>query len=201
MKRIGVMGGTFDPVHMGHLGLAEGAAKELKLDKVIFMPAFVQPFKQNKAVTEAEHRINMLELAMEESEAPLEISTWEIDRGEISYSFDTMAYLKEEYPKDELWFIMGSDSMMILDKWYKGIELMGLCNFAVGTRPTNDIEAIEAKVREYEEKYGAKIHLMNKLLIPISSTDIRKKIEREEPIFGMVPLGVENYIYEQRLYT
>lgn len=201
MKRIGVLGGTFDPVHFGHIGLGENASMEFNLDEVLLVPAFVQPFKKEMKVTDASHRIEMLKLASGESKFNLKVSTLEIDRGEVSYSFDTITSLRKEYSKDELWFIMGSDSMMHLHTWHKGLELIDLCNFIVGLRPNNQIELVKTRAKELKEKYNARIHLMKKLMLPISSTDIRERVAKGESIKELVPSSVEKYIYEQRLYT
>ena len=201
MSRIGILGGTFDPIHLGHIGLAEAAIREVDLNKVILMPAFVQPFKQDRFVSSPEDRLNMLEAAISESKYSLEISTLEFDRQEVSYTFDTICELKKENPRDEIYFIMGSDSMMNLESWYKGKDLLKATDFIVSLRPTNDREKVEEKALELKEKYGSHILLLNELMVPISSTDIREKIERGEPVSGLVPIGVENYIYEQGLYT
>lgn len=198
-KRIGLMGGTFDPVHFAHTGLALAAAEELGFEKVIMIPAFIQPFKKDKYVTSDEHRLEMLRIAVEQYDN-LQVSTWEIERGGISYTYDTVMHFKEEYPDKDLWFIMGSDSLMKLENWYKGTDLLRICSFAVGTRPMDDTSKLDETIHILKSKYGTEIYPIKQKMLPINSTMVRDLLEREEPISGLVLPGVENYIYENKLY-
>lgn len=197
--KTGILGGTFDPVHLGHTGVAEAAARELGLDQVMMMPVHIQPFKQDRRTASAEDRVAMLELAVRRCDK-LFVSTYEIENEVVSYTYDTIAALSGRYPEDEFCFIMGSDSLMSIETWYKGPELLRLCSFAVGLRPTNDRTAVEAKARYLRDTYGAEIHVLEELMLPVSSTQIRELVEREEPIFGLVAPEVEVYIDEHDLY-
>lgn len=199
MKRIGLMGGTFDPVHFGHLSIALAAQREIDLDKVILMPAYIQPFKRDKFVTDDELRLEMLNLSILDKDG-IEISTWELDKKGISYTYDTISHLKNEMPEDEIWFIMGSDSLMKIESWHKGVELLESCFFLVGARPEDPIDTIIEQIDYLTDKYQTRIHLLNEKMLPISSTLVREKIERDEPISGLVPPMVEDYIYAKRLY-
>ena len=196
---IGIMGGTFDPVHYGHTGLAIAALDELALQKVIIIPAYVQPFKRDRYITPDEHRLEMLKIAIFQDER-LEISTWEIDKGGISYTYDTLMHFKEIMPLSKLWFIMGGDSLMKLENWFKGIELLKNFSFVVGTRPMDDNSELINTIKHLETKYGTEICLLKHQMLPINSTLIRETIEREEPISGLVSPDVEDYIYENKLY-
>ena len=199
MNKIGLMGGTFDPVHYGHIELAVSAKEELDLDRVIMIPAYIQPFKRDRYITPDEQRLNMLELSISREDG-LEISTWEIDKGGISYTYDTLTYFRSLYTDSEITFIMGSDSLLKIEGWYKGIDLLKSCSFAVGTRPSDDDQIIIDTIANLHHKYGTKIYKVKNKMLPINSTMIREKIEREEPISGLVVPEVENYIYENKLY-
>ncbi len=209
-KRIGLMGGTFDPVHFGHTGLAIAASRELGLEKVLMIPAFIQPFKRDRYVTSDEHRLAMLEIAVSEanvylnknitSQDVLEISTWEIEKGGISYTFDTIMHFKDVYPDDELWFIMGGDSLMKLENWYKGKELLSSCNFAVGTRPMDDNTLLDSTIKKLSIDYRTDIYKIIKPMLNINSTMVREKMDNNEPISGLISSQVESYIYEHKLY-
>ena len=195
---IGIMGGTFDPVHLGHIGVAEAALEEADIDEVWMMPAYIQPFKQDRYVADAEDRIRMLELASIHEER-IKVSSCEIDRQSVSYTFDTIATALEENPIDKIFFLLGSDSLMKIETWYKGKELLGICNFIVGLRPTNDRKSVE----DYADclTNGTEIILLKKNMLPISSTMIRNLVEEGKPIAGLVSPLVEEYIYAHELYV
>lgn len=199
MAGIGIMGGSFDPVHLGHIGVAESALKECNLDEVVFMPAYIQPFKQDVYVAEAEHRLEMLKRATVHEER-FSVSTWEMDKEKVSYTYDTIQYFIKERKNEKVFFLMGSDSLMTVEDWYKGPELLGLCSFIVGLRPTNDREKVTSYAEKVQKEYHTEIYLLKELMIPISSTMIRNKIANKEPISGLVSPMVEEYIYEQELY-
>ena len=199
MSRIGIMGGTFDPVHLGHTNLAISATEEMGLSKVILVPAYIQPFKKDRFVSSGDHRLEMLRLATLGIDI-IEISTWEMDKGGVSYTYDTLTYFSSEFPKDEIWFILGSDSFLKLEKWYKGKELLRSTNFIVGLREEDDSGFVGNESKRLSEIYNNKIEILNKTMLPFSSTCIRERIENEESISGIVAPEVEEYIYEQKLY-
>lgn len=197
-KRIGVLGGSFDPVHLGHTDLANTAIEELGLEMAYMMPARVQPFKRY-AVTSQEDRLAMLELAILREEK-LVINKVELMEKRVSYTYDTFVELKKDIDQ-ELVFIMGSDSMMALDTWYKGEALLREASFAVGLRPSADRRTVESKAEELRSQYGASICLLRKTMLPLSSTMIRERIERGAAISGLVTPEVEDYIHGHGLYT
>lgn len=199
MKKIGVLGGTFDPIHLGHYALGKAAVDEVSLDKLIVMPANIQPFKQNKKVSQDIHRLAMSKLAFQNCPAA-EISEYEIEKGDVSYSYDTMSFLKGLYPEDELFFVMGTDSFINVDKWYKGGELLQNFSFIVSSRPGYPEKELDARIRFYYEDYGTKIIKLASKMPDISSTDIRENAIAGKPFKHLVPELVEEYIIKNGLY-
>lgn len=198
-NRIGILGGTFDPVHMAHVVLGRAAVTEAGLSKLIVMPAYIQPFKQGKRVTDDEHRLAMARLAFEDVENA-EISTFETDRMRVSYTYDTLTELKKIYPEKELFFITGADSFMSVDTWYKGIDLLQNFSFIVSVRPGCGETELNAKILEYKEKYGTNIIKLSSTMPDISSSMIRENYREGEPVTGLIPEKVERYIAEHGLY-
>lgn len=198
-KRIGIMGGTFDPVHLGHTGVAEAALIEAELDEVIFMPAYIQPFKQDRYVADGSDRFKMLELATIHDDR-LKVSSWELEQETVSYTYDTICHLIEEENYKDIFFLMGSDSMMQLERWMHGEDLLRICNFVVGLRPTNVRKQVKEEAKRLSDTYGTKIVLLEKTMLPISSTMIREKVSEGQPIAGLVSPLVEEYIYANELY-
>ena len=199
MKKIGILGGTFDPVHLGHIGLAQAALHELMLDEVLLMPASKQPFKNNKHVEDASKRLRMIELATMNCEN-IGVTDIELQSEGLSYTYDTMLKLMKLYPNTEIHFILGSDSLLRIESWYKGKELLKLCSFAVGLRPGDDRAMLKNEADRLTSVYGCKITLLVDLMKSISSTAIRNHVHYKESISGLVSEEVEEYIYEQGLY-
>lgn len=198
-NRIGVLGGTFDPVHIGHVALGRAALMEAGLAKLIVMPAYIQPFKQGKRVTDDEHRLAMAKLAF--AEVPrTEVSTFEIDRMRVSYTYDTMTALQKEMPGKEIFFITGTDAFLALDSWYKGIDLLEHFSFIVSIRPGYREEELDHKIGEYRARYGTNVIKLASQMPDISATEIREKYQAGEPATGLVPETVERYITEHGLY-
>ncbi|MBR5740144.1 MAG: nicotinate (nicotinamide) nucleotide adenylyltransferase [Firmicutes bacterium] len=199
MSKIGVLGGTFDPIHKGHVALGLAAMDEVGLDRLIVMPAHIQPFKQHRKIAQDVHRLAMARLAFEGREG-VEVSDYEMTKGDISYSYDTMAYLTSIYSYDELYFVMGTDSFLKVDRWYKGESLLEEFSFIVSSRPGYPEKVLEAKIRFIEEDYGTEIIRLKTKMPEISSTEIRENALFGESISHLVPKAVEDYIYENGLY-
>ena len=197
-RRIGVMGGTFDPIHTGHLVIAEAVREEYSLDEVLFIPAANPPHKQQQQVTPAAHRLAMTRLATG-SNPYFRVSSMEIDRQGLSYTLYTMRELVQQYAGAEFFFITGADEMRDIQQWYHIDELLQLCHFVAAARPgcVPDI----TRIQEAFGKLGkARIHELPTLELEISSTDIRSRVRAGRSIRYLVPAVVEEYIYKEGLY-
>ena len=200
-KRIGIIGGSFDPLHLGHLIIAQDAAEHLNLSEVIFIPAAIPPHKQDAQQVDAEHRLNMLRLAVK-SDSRFSVSDIEIKRGGLSYSVDTVKALRVIYSYADLFLIVGSDTLVELHTWNKIEDLLKMCDVATILRPGEDSQAAIAKKIQLPEGYKAKLmdHVIKAHRIEISSTEIRQRIADGLNIGYFVPPAVEKYIYEHGLY-
>lgn len=190
MSGTGIYGGTFDPVHNGHLLTAEHVVNRFNLEKCIFIPAKIPPFKQEKKITDDFHRVKMLEAAIEGKERFL-TDTYELNSNEVSYTVKTIRHLKKSY--DELYLIIGYDNYLAFEKWYKYEEILSLCKLIVLGRNVDNVPQ--------QNKPGVPALFADSPLIDISSTMIREKIKREESISNFVPEKVEEYIINNRLYV
>lgn len=200
MKKIGIIGGTFDPVHYGHLILAEQARAEALLDQVIFMPAMVQPFKLRDKITEGEDRYAMLQKAVA-GNPYFSVSRKELDSHEVSFTINTLKSCKTEFGADtELFFIIGTDAFLKLEKWYEAEDLIAGFSFVVGMRPGYKEQELRALVNRLREERGARIIEINNSEVEISSSDIKKRIREGKSIKYLLPEGVEEYIYKNGLY-
>ena len=198
-KRVGILGGTFDPIHVGHLMTAEAVRDEYHLDKVIFIPAAVPPHKQNQDVTEAMHRYVMTVLATC-SNPNFEVSDIEMNRTGPSYTIDTIRELLERFGEDtEFYFITGADAIQEIHTWDRIEELLEMCHFIGASRQgcLPDVNQIKASFGELGKR---KIHRLETPELEISSTDIRNRIKKGYSIKYIVPTAVEQYIYKQGLY-
>lgn len=198
-KKIGVLGGSFDPVHNGHVTLGRAAVEEAGLDKLIVMPAHVQPFKIGREFAADEHRLQMCRLAFENVERA-EISDYEMVHTEISYTFDTLAYLKKIYPDSKLYFITGTDSFLDIEDWRKGKDLLASYGFIVSVRPGYREKQLEERIRYYEAAYGTDAVRLHHEMPDISSTKIKARRTHALSISGLLPENVERYINEHKLY-
>ena len=198
-NKIGILGGTFDPIHLGHKALGEGAIREIGLRKLIVMPAKMQPFKKGKKVAEPHHRMAMAQLAFV-GNTKVEVSDYEMTNTEISYTYDTLTYLKGVYPEDTLYFIMGTDSFLQLDTWYKGVDLLKTCSFAVSVRPGYREDELEERINFYRKQYGTKVSKIYAKMPDVSSTEVRNRLKSGLDADDLLPDEVERYIKENGLY-
>ncbi len=186
--KIGILGGTFNPVHIGHLILAEETMEKLKLDKVFFIPAYLPPHKDNIDIAPAGARLKMLELAIKGNNN-LTVSDIEIKRKGRSYTIDTIVSFKKKYPDDELYFIIGSDLLKYLDSWKDLDEIMRAVNFIVATRPGYPLADIPKRIQRIDIR-----------AVDISGFSVRQCIKEGKSFRYLVPESVFTYIRKNNLY-
>ncbi|WP_139904041.1 nicotinate-nucleotide adenylyltransferase [Clostridium thermarum] len=200
MIRKGIFGGTFDPIHIGHMYIANEALWSLGLDKVIFMPSGIPPHKSLKGITPSELRFDMVSRAIKNYKN-FEISDYEIRKNGYSYTYETLEYLKGlEGNNTELYFITGCDCLFDLDKWRNVDRIMKAAKFVVFNRPGYSKEDIQRQKKSVEEKFNCNITFLDLLLLDISSTYIRQCIKEGKDVSFFLPMGVEVLIKEKRLY-
>ncbi len=189
--RIALFGGTFDPVHWGHLLLAESARTAYHLDRILFVPTGTPPHKAPPVASSA-HRLRMLRLATAGNPSFI-VDDWEVRQKRVVYSYETIAHFRQRWPRGRLFFILGTDMLTILDKWVKGRELMNHCVFLAAERPEFPWARVPARVRH-------RARLISWPAVPLASHDIRAQVRRGKSIRYQVPDAVEAYIRKHRLY-
>ncbi|MBE7053043.1 MAG: nicotinate-nucleotide adenylyltransferase [Ruminococcaceae bacterium] len=195
--KIGILGGTFNPVHNGHIKMAETVLCKLNLDKIMFLPNSIPPHKELKGFATNNQRLDMLRLATKNNKKFF-ISDYELNKGGKSYSIDTLNhFLKDD---NEYVFIIGADSFYEILTWKDGEKLIKLCRFAVFSREYND-KVLKDEIDLFNKKYKADFVLVDMENIDISSTVIRQNIIEGKNISDLVPESVEKYIKENNLYT
>ncbi|MDD4178510.1 MAG: nicotinate-nucleotide adenylyltransferase [Candidatus Margulisbacteria bacterium] len=194
MRRIGIMGGTFNPIHKGHIALAKAAQKAFALSQVIFIPSGTPPHKALDEIIDKEERLKMVRLAIKGIKK-FSVSRIEIDRPGYSYAVDTFRALRRKYgAKTKLFYIMGLDSINEILEWKKPLELFKLCEFIAGTRPGHRV----AKIPQLN-KVADRIHFIG-LGEDISASEIRRKIVKGGKVGKLVPKAVADYIKKRGLY-
>ena len=199
MKKIGVMGGTFNPIHNGHVALAQAAYDFCQLDEVWFMPSGCSYMKSKDNVVAGEDRLEMTRLAIE-GIPYFKCSDLEVKRAGNTYTAETLEILSELYPKNKFFFIMGADSLFGLPRWKHPEKISALCTLAAVIRDDVDLNELEKQKQYLEEAYGADIVLLPFQKIDISSSLVREKLERCEAVNGIIPEKVLAYIKEKNLY-
>jgi nicotinate-nucleotide adenylyltransferase len=191
-KRIGILGGTFDPIHLGHMVLAEQVKERLKLDGIIFIPCFKSPHKTRQKLSPAKDRLHMIRLALQDNPS-FSVSEIELKRGGVSYTIDTLKELKKLHPKSEVYFLTGSDVVNELNTWKDPEKIFRLVKMVIAIRPGFD-------QLDPENRFVKKSIVVKITGLDISSTVIRKRVKRGKSIKYLVPLEVEQYIRRRRLY-
>lgn len=200
MKRIGIMGGTFDPVHNGHLLLGKQAYEEYGLDEIWYMPSCQPPHKKDHLVTEAEDRLNMLYLALEDIPY-CTVSEFEMGREGNTYTAQTMELLKKEFPDTKFFFIIGADSLFQLETWYHPEKVMALASLLVSGRECEESQVtMEQQIAHLKERFGASIQVLHNVEVDIASEEIRKRVAEGKSIIKDVPETVARYIESHGLY-
>ena len=196
MSKIGIMGGTFNPVHNAHLIIAENALEEYGLDKIMFLPNAMPPHKEMDFYISPQARLELVEAAISDNDKFF-LSDFEIAKGGKSYTVDTLNAFKEIYKGDELYFIIGGDSLRDFHKWYCPEEIAKLCTFLVYPRENIDIKE---HMLELSKTYDAKIFEIHAPRFDISSSMIRQRISEGKSIKYLVPQRVLDKIYENKYY-
>jgi nicotinate-nucleotide adenylyltransferase len=198
---IGICGGTFDPFHRGHLESVLAARAAMQWDRVLFVPAFIQPFKQERVAASPFHRFAMLTAAIIDY-IFMDAVAIELERGSVSYSVETLEKLRVAHPDDTLDWIIGDDNLPQLGEWKSIDRIFELANFAVLTRGNHEVPPpFQARVRETAGRpaYGAIVFAKNPA-VPVSSTEIRRRVQEGQPIDELVPPAVSRYIQHYGLY-
>ena len=190
---IGVLGGTFDPIHVGHLLLAEAARLQAGFSRVLFMPAHIQPFKQGVEMSSDDDRLRMLRLAVADNPY-FSVTTIETDKGGISYTIDSLRALREEHCGADIGFIIGTDMFLNIEKWKDADDLIREFGFAVGMRPGYKHDEAVALADRLKKSHGAKITFVDNPPIELSSTEIRERITKGDSVRYRVPESVRRYL-------
>jgi nicotinate-nucleotide adenylyltransferase len=196
--RLGIFGGSFDPVHNAHLALARACQQQAKLDEVWFTPAAIQPLNQNGPRAIDSHRLEMLGLATRD-EPTWRVCTIEIDRGGFSYTVDTLRQIHEELPDAELFFLIGADALNDVAKWKEPREIFRMATPLVVCRagqPSPDLEQLKLLCTTDTQPQSIEMPAME-----VSSSDIRRRVAASQPIDNLVPDAVRQFITQHRLYS
>lgn len=196
--KIGVYGGSFNPVHLGHLKLMEASVKELQLDKLMVVPCYIQPFKMDTFVDNSTNRLEMLNMAIKNPK--VEVSRFEIDEGDVSYTEETLNYFRSIYKGSEIIFILGTDSFLTLDSWKNGEYLLSNFSYAVASRPGYDEDILKNKVDEYINRFNTTVYLIEEKMPYISSTKIRENFKNGLSNKEFLMPEINDYILKNGLY-
>ena len=199
MKKVGILGGTFNPVHMAHLIIAEIAREEAGLDDILFIPSGCSYLKDASDILPAKDRIHMTGLAIEDN-SHFALSPSEIDRGGTSYTCDTLLELKHRYPDQEYYLIVGADNLFTMEEWKDPEVIFGNAKILAAVRGSKKRADMEEKIAELKEKYHADITLLHVSHVDISSSLIREKIAQGLSIRYMLPEKVREYIIKNHFY-
>lgn len=211
--KIGIFGGTLNPIHFGHLRTAEEVREAFSLDKVLFVPSAFPPHKKKEDMETPQQRIEMTRIAIE-GNPYFDFSDMEVKRGGFSYSVDTVDEVKKRLPEAEIYFILGVDAFFEIDSWKECRRFLSLCNFIIATRPGYEKkslgESLPLEVRSdfcydaakgyYCHSSGHSLNFLEVTLLDISSTDIRKRLKVGKSVKYLIPERVEEYIRKNNLY-
>ncbi len=200
MKKIGIYGGTFNPVHKGHINCLRSVLDQIKLDKVIILPDRIPPHKSSEDLVSDEDRFNMCKLAFGEF-SNAQVDDWELRQTGKSYSVKTLRHFHEVYPECKLYFIMGSDMLLSFEKWYKYDEILKLAALLCVSRDSEDTdEILYSHARKITDECGGEIIIVKTCPFEVSSTQIRQMISFSEDCTCYLDENVVKYIYDKGLY-
>ncbi len=198
-RKIGILGGTFDPIHNAHLLLGEAAREQFGLDRIIFIPNNLAHYPNRTDVSSGEIRYQMVKMAIADNPY-FTCSRLEIDKPEGTYTYNTVQDLKLMYPGDELYLILGGDSVIGIDTWYEAEELLKSCIILTAVRADDDLAALDKKRRELAERFGADIRLLSFNRNDISSTEIRQRVKCGRSVRYLTPDSCIEYMCIKGLY-
>ena len=198
-RKIGILGGTFDPIHNAHLLLGESAREQFGLDRVIFIPNNLAHLPNRTEVASGENRYQMVKMAIKDNPY-FTCSRIEIDKDGGTYTYNTIQELKLMYPGDELFLILGGDSVIGIDNWYMAKELLQSCTILAAVREDDDLAALDKKRKELGDQIGADIRLLKFNRIDISATEVRNRVRTGRSIRYMVPDEVIEFLCIKGLY-
>lgn len=196
--KIGILGGTFDPIHVAHIYLANQYREQLKLDRIIFVPTFIPPHKPPKRLASAQQRLEMCELAIA-GRPEFEICDYEIEQKGKSYTYRTLKYLRETHKDAEIFLLMGADMFMTVQDWRHPQEIYKMVTLCAAERERGEFSAMQTHAIRLQNE-GARCLILEIEPMPLSSTLVRKGIKAGEDVSGLLNPGVLRYIYDNRLY-
>lgn len=199
VKKVGIIGGTFNPIHMGHLILAEHAYSEYELDEILFIPTGISHFKDPSIVLDKKVRISMTGGAIEDN-PHFALSTIETDRPGNSYTYETLNELKKYNPDTDYYLIVGADALFQMEEWMHPEMIFKDAKILVAVRKGQSHEELKDKAKELTDKFGARIFILNTPYIDISSTEIRERIKQGKSVRYMIAEHTLNYIEKNELY-
>lgn len=199
MAKIGILGGTFDPVHLAHYRMAECAWEQCGLDRVAFMPSRIPPHKRGMQISPGEVRARMVQLALQ-GDSRFYFSDFELKRPEVTYTAKTLRALKERNPEDEYYFILGGDSLFYFEKWYHPREILEYATVVAVSRDGVSRREMQRRADWLMQSLGGQIQVIDMPWMDISSSMIREKIRRGEPVKKYLSKHVYEYIMEHGCY-
>ena len=199
MRKTGIIGGTFNPIHNGHILLAVYCKEKLNLDRVIFIPTYTPPHKSDKDLVSEVHRLNMCNIAVQ-NHVDFSVSDIEIKRKGKSYTFETLTSLKEIYPHDTLYFITGADMFLTLEKWKNPEIVFDKAIIAAVPRNSSDYKMLSSHYKNFLKPLGAKACILDEPVLSVSSTFIRENIDNYDLIKSLIDRNVYEYIVKNNLY-
>lgn len=199
MKKIGIMGGTFNPIHFGHLFLAENAYEQIGLDQILFMPSKNPPHKAKPELVSDQQRAEMIKLAIQDN-SHFQLSSLELNREGMTYTADTLTILSKEHPDSDYYFIVGADSLFMMQSWMKPEIIFNLCTVVVASRDHVEKEEMQVHADLLKKMYGVSILLIEMPTMQISSAVIRDRVATNKTIRYYLPDAVNEYITNNQLY-